>query len=142
MRLTFFADENKQQWADRANKLVDEWEKYKTQMLAAFCRRSGNWRPSKHDKKISWNALIQSITVNDVAEGFDAFDDDLIALVNHATNDISELFRGLETKLEGKTVHFLIRDLTDICTQNVKIFREYREPRTSSRAFNTSETPF
>ena len=93
--------DNQHRWTAKADKLVDEWATYKTQTFAAFCRRSGKWKPAKGEKKISWNGLIVNITADKVAEGFNQFEDDFLPIKIQTTTDVTDLFRKLETKLEG-----------------------------------------
>ena len=128
-------DDKQDRWEKEADRLVDSWEKYKAQTFQAFCRKSGQWKVgAKQDrKKVSWNGLIQGIMVNDVQEGFQFFDEGLLTIVNHATTDVDELFRKLDTNLEEceafqaatggpefiKTVH-LIRD---ILLKDARIYR-------------------
>ena len=94
-------EDNHQGWATEADALVLDWKEMKAATFAAFCRKSGLWRRAKGDPDMSWNKLIQNVMAEPVAEGFNKFEDDLLEIFHHASNDASELFRKLILKLEG-----------------------------------------
>ena len=51
---------------------------------------------------VNWNILVRNIIGDDVAEGFNMLDEDLSRIISQTTTDITELFRRLEAKLEGR----------------------------------------
>lgn len=102
-----FLDANSRSWAKEADRFVDTWSKYKANTFTAFCRKSGRWKAGgrKDSKWISWNGSIQGIMADDIQEAFQSFDEGLLTIVKDATTDVTELFRKLEIKLEGK-IHY------------------------------------
>lgn len=95
------SDHNRHNWETKAERMIDVWKDYKSMTLLAFCRRSGHWRKKGQDM-ISWNEKIQNLMGEKVAEGFNALDDDVGAIETSAATDVTELFKCLETKLDGK----------------------------------------
>lgn len=73
--------------------------------FAAFCRRSGHWRAKKGEEWITWNEKIQNIMADKLADGFDAFDDEILSVETNIATDVAELFKKLETDLDGKLLH-------------------------------------
>lgn len=88
-------------WTRDADRLVDDWSEMKAATFAAFCRKSGKWRPVKGDPDMSWNKLIQNVMADVVAEGFNEFEEELVSIFTQTSTDASDLFRSLITKLEG-----------------------------------------
>lgn len=94
-RVIDVVDSNKNQWEDRANKLVDGWEKiYKSNSFMAFCRHDGRFQP-KGKEEVCWNDKIQNLTGEKLVKAFDAFDEDLPALEKEYAKDIQDLFQSL-----------------------------------------------
>lgn len=81
------------------------WGEYKSMTLLAFCRRAGRWRLKRGKEKepVSWNENIINIMAEKLADGFNALDEDILSIEKHLAFDIDELFKGLETKLDGKS---------------------------------------
>ena len=73
---------------------------------------------------ISWNAKIQSVFETKLAAGFEALEDDIMDIERNAATNVADLFRTLETALEGERLVFSAKGHTNSVSQSVKISKE------------------
>lgn len=98
---TFKANEPK--WKKVGEAKVTEWSEFKSVTFAAFCRRVGDWRPSKeHRESLNWNKEIQSIFAGKVNAAFNSLEEDLDQIESDTMTNISNLYQKLQDELEGR----------------------------------------
>ena len=95
-------NENKQGWEEKAEKLLDRWAKYHAGTFSAFCRKSGLWRAKRKTTMFSWNLEIQEIMKEQLVEGFNNLDNNILQEEMNTLTNVCDPFDELEKSLSGK----------------------------------------